>query len=205
MFGSRTSILRSAALAVTLLAVSAVPAWAQHHGGGHGGGSWHGGGGGSWHGDPGAWHGDGGHGGYYNDGYHHWYGGYLPWYGGYGVYPYYDSYYQPYYYYDPGVTGDDSAAYAPPAAEPATAVAEIVVHVPPTAKLWFDDFQTSLTGEWRTFRTEPLKTNKTYAYQVRARWANEKGEPVERTRTVDVHGGSQQTVDFMAPTSGASR
>src|SRR5690349_7761188 len=50
--------------ATALLACSAVPSFADSHGGGHGG--WHGGGGnwngGGWHGGGGGWH-HGGHGG----------------------------------------------------------------------------------------------------------------------------------------------
>ena len=43
--------------AAALLAFSAVPSLADHHGGGHGGGS------GGWHGGGGSWNGGGWHGG----------------------------------------------------------------------------------------------------------------------------------------------
>src|SRR5499427_5566097 len=49
-----------ALMAAAILACSAVPSFADHHGEGHGGG-WRGGGGG-WHGGGGGWH-HGGHGG----------------------------------------------------------------------------------------------------------------------------------------------
>jgi hypothetical protein len=63
-----TRRLVAMATAAALLAFSAAPSFADHHGGGHGGGSrgWHGGGGNwngrGWHGGGGGWH-HGGHGG----------------------------------------------------------------------------------------------------------------------------------------------
>ena len=66
--------------AIVSIVVGAIPASAQHHGGGggHGGGGWHGGG--YWHG---GWYGGG------------WYGVGYPWWGwGWGAWP---GYYYPYY------------------------------------------------------------------------------------------------------------
>ncbi len=103
-----------AAASAIALSFAAVPALAQHgggghSGGGHSGGGWSGGGGG-WHGGGGGWHGGGGG---WHGGHSHisvgfgfpFYWGY-PYYGYYGYYPYAYGYPYPYAYpygyYDDG-------------------------------------------------------------------------------------------------------
>jgi uncharacterized protein (TIGR03000 family) len=94
----RTISIVAVGLAASALSLwSAGAALAQHHDGGHGGGShaaYHGGG--TWHGGSGGWHG-----GYYGGEHHGWDGGWhhgsfwwgYPFYGGLGL-----GFYRPYYY-----------------------------------------------------------------------------------------------------------
>ena len=74
-----------ALMASVLLAGSAVPSFADHHGGGHsgGGGAWRGGG---WHGAGGGWHAAGGNwnGGGWHGGHGGWHGGGGSWHHGHG-------------------------------------------------------------------------------------------------------------------------
>jgi hypothetical protein len=100
-----------AAASAIALSFAAVPALAQHGGGGHSGGGHSGGGwsggGGSWHGGGGGWHGGHSHvtvG--FGFGYPYYWGWGYPYYGYYGYYPYaygypYPAAY-PYGYYDDG-------------------------------------------------------------------------------------------------------
>jgi hypothetical protein len=100
-----------AAASAIALSFAAVPALAQHGGGGHSGGGHSGGGwsggGGSWHGGGGGWHGGHSHvtvG--FGFGYPYYWGWGYPYYGYYGYYPYaygypYPATY-PYGYYDDG-------------------------------------------------------------------------------------------------------
>jgi surface antigen len=131
-------LLPVAALALGFGLMTPTQAFAQHSGGGHGGGGSHAGGGG--HGGGGGGHGGGGHGGgggfhggggghgggWHGDGGHGWhdhdegwgggwgggfYGGFYP---GFGFYPgYYDGGYDPFWAYGSSAY-DDQLAYAPP-------------------------------------------------------------------------------------------
>ncbi len=83
---------------------------------------------------------------------------------------------------------------------PHPATAEIDVHLPPDATLWFDGKRTGQRGEYREFVSPPLKPGERYYYVVRARWT-EDGRPVERTRKVHVRAGEQVWVDFQGPPS----
>ena len=227
MFRHTFTALRTAGLAAALLALSASPAFAQHHGGGGGhGGSFHGG---SFHG--GSWHGGGYRGGYYGGyrgGYYGGYGrgwGYPGFYGrgwGVGIYttPYVSGYSYPAYDYTypadvysyaaPDVTTYDvvpsvqtSSFYPPdttsaPAATDTAGSATVRVQVPADAEVWFDGAATRQRGEDRVYSTPPLEAGRDYHYDIRARWM-ENGRPVEETRRVGVRAGQETNVDFMQP------
>ena len=77
----------------------------------------------------------------------------------------------------------------------------IDVRVPPNAQIWFEDQPTTQAGTFREFISPPLEPDRTFTYDVRARWM-ENGRPVERTRHINVHAGDQLNVDFRAQTGG---
>jgi uncharacterized protein (TIGR03000 family) len=79
--------------------------------------------------------------------------------------------------------------------------AAIDVKVPAKAKLWFQGRETQQKGADRFFESPPLEQGKSYAYQVKAVWTNEKGEKVERTRTVQVRSGAYVALDLRKPQS----
>lgn len=76
--------------------------------------------------------------------------------------------------------------------------ANIRIHVPADAKLWFDDYQTRQTGEMRTYTTPELPVDKISSYNIRVRWT-EHGAAKEEVRHVDVRGGQQMDISFPNP------
>jgi uncharacterized protein (TIGR03000 family) len=74
----------------------------------------------------------------------------------------------------------------------------IGIRVPSDAQIWFDGDKTSQTGSFRQFVSPQLEPDKTYTYQIRAKWIKDGGS-VEQTRTVAVRAGQHVGVDFLAP------
>jgi uncharacterized protein (TIGR03000 family) len=169
-----------------------------------------------------------GHYGYRSDAYHDAYGAYYPYYGSYGsyypnysnIYPYsglspsYDTDFSNFYgsgvpYYGGGTTAPSPAAsyqsFYPPAAVAASpdTTANVTVHVPADARVWFDGAPTTSTGTVREFQSPPLASGSQSTYDVRAQW-NENGHAVEQTRKVAVTAGGRVRVDFpkSSPTVG---
>jgi uncharacterized protein (TIGR03000 family) len=79
---------------------------------------------------------------------------------------------------------------------PRTDVAAIDVRVPAEAQLWFQGQKTQQQGSNRFFESPPLEAGKTYAYKVKAAWMNDKGENVERMRTLQVRAGDYLRIDM---------
>jgi uncharacterized protein (TIGR03000 family) len=69
--------------------------------------------------------------------------------------------------------------------------------VPADADVWFDGFHTHQQGTTRSFVTPLLTPGKSFFYDIRARWTNNQGQAVERTRKVTVQAGQNVTVDFL--------
>ena len=156
----------------------------------------------------------GGHGGYGHYGYGHGHYGY-----GYGVglyvalpfYPYGSPYYGSSYYYEPVVNVlqppiAPPAYFAPetvpppsPTEKPNPTIAMLELRVPENAEVWFDGDRTSQTGTLRHFESPTLESGRTYTYQIRARWTDAEGKPVDRTKQVKVQTGSRVGVDFNVP------
>jgi uncharacterized protein (TIGR03000 family) len=111
-------------------------------------------------------------------------GGYGP---GYYSRPYYSSpdYYTPSYYYTPAVSA------------PAN-VATIDIRVPANAEIWFDGEKTSQTGTQRRFTSPTLPPDRSFTYEIRARWTGDDGKPVEQKREVKVQANRTNSVDFLA-------
>jgi uncharacterized protein (TIGR03000 family) len=76
------------------------------------------------------------------------------------------------------------------------APATITVVVPADAVITFDGHPTTEKGTQRQYATPPLKPGQTYHYAVVARWTAN-GQPVEKTRTVDVTSGASVRIDFL--------
>ena len=89
-----------------------------------------------------------------------------------------------------------AAAPAPPAPTLANK-ARIQVIVPEDAVLWFEGVATTLTGTSRVFNSPELPSDKTYVYEVKARWM-QSGQPIERTLTVKVQRNKTSVADFHA-------
>jgi uncharacterized protein (TIGR03000 family) len=197
-----------------------------YHGGGYHGGGYHGGGyhGGGYHG--GGYGGRGYYGrgyggrGYYGRGYYGGWGWGYPYLGyGWGGYSNYDYGYPGYTNADPGYgyySDADSGLYSDPNydygltsgayqssyppdtsanATPSADTAVLRIRTAPDAELWFDDVETKQIGTLRTFTTPTLQPGKQYEYHLRVR-EMENGQPVERTRTVDVTPGKSIDVDL---------
>ena len=71
----------------------------------------------------------------------------------------------------------------------------ISVRVPPDAKITFSGHETKEQGTFREFVTPSLADNRTYSYEMRAKWT-ENGQAVDRTREILVHPGDRIHVDF---------
>jgi uncharacterized protein (TIGR03000 family) len=67
-----------------------------------------------------------------------------------------------------------------------------------SAEVWVEGQATKQRGTTRGFVSPALDADKSYAYEVKARWTVN-GRPVEQTREVTVRAGVTVTVDFTAP------
>lgn len=135
-------------------------------------------------------------------GYHYGFGMY----GGYGGGP---------AYYPPNIVGLPSQPTASPDAPyaysyrsfrrlipPSQAnAAAIDIKLPPGAKLWFQGQLTQQKGSYRFFESPALKPGQAFAYQIKALWTDEKGEKVERKRTLRIHAGDHVILDLRKPAS----
>jgi len=194
---------------------------AAAHGGGFHGSAVHGG---AWHGGVahgGAWHGGSyGHGGYYGHGGNYWRGGrsYYPglyglgyWWGTrpYGGWDYYYGpstyvYDTPTYWYSPTVTVPAVTVTQPttvieeqePRVVTAAAPAYLEVKVPADAKIWVDGVLTTQTGSVRHFTSPALDAGQTFTYDMRARWFDVSGQPIEQARQVKVRANDRIGIDF---------
>jgi uncharacterized protein (TIGR03000 family) len=78
----------------------------------------------------------------------------------------------------------------------------VTVRLPsPDATLWFNGARMVAGGTNRTFTTPPLQPGQDYYYKVRVRFLRD-GQPVTRTRTLDVRAGQHYTLDFTRPLAG---
>jgi uncharacterized protein (TIGR03000 family) len=74
--------------------------------------------------------------------------------------------------------------------------AGFIVRLPDAnAEVWFQDHKTQQGGTVRQFESESLDPNRTYTFQVRARWTKD-GQPMDQTRQVQARAGQTVTVDF---------
>ncbi len=95
--------------------------------------------------------------------------------------------------YPVSVSASVTAAMSEKAA-PAEA-AQVEVHVPSCAQIWFDGQKTSQGGTERTFTSPALASGQNYVYEVRAAWTLD-GKTVDEARKVAVHAGDHVVVDF---------
>jgi uncharacterized protein (TIGR03000 family) len=74
---------------------------------------------------------------------------------------------------------------------------EMILKVPSTAELWFNDTKTAPQAKAvRHFVTPALEPGHDYSYDIRVRWTEE-GRPVEQTRRVLVRAGDRVTLNLM--------
>jgi uncharacterized protein (TIGR03000 family) len=75
--------------------------------------------------------------------------------------------------------------------------ATITVMVPAAdAQVWIDDNLTTQSGKERTLTTGTLTDGKPQEYVVKARWTDDNGKKVEKTKTVTAKAGQTSTADF---------
>ncbi len=85
----------------------------------------------------------------------------------------------------------------PPSAETSAGPqARITVRLPSAdAKLWIDEYVSTLTGSDRVLITPPLEPGKSYSYTLTVEWV-ENGQPKSRTRVIKFDPGDVLTVNF---------
>jgi len=75
--------------------------------------------------------------------------------------------------------------------------AYIHVMVPPQAEVMFEGTPTQQRGPNRMFQTPPLEQGHNYSYTITARWQDQNGREMTRTRKVSLQPGQTQNVSFM--------
>jgi uncharacterized protein (TIGR03000 family) len=155
-----------------------------------------------------------GYGGYGYGGYGYGYGGRLGLFGrSYGGYGYSQGFYgSPYFVapydagYATGPVSDDtmiSQAFYPSTQQPQDmTLGRILVRVPPEAEVMFDGNPTQQKGVDRMFETPSLDPNKSYSYEVTAKFRDRDGQERTEKRTVSPMPGRIVTVNFLQPQSG---
>jgi uncharacterized protein (TIGR03000 family) len=98
------------------------------------------------------------------------------------------------YPYVPAQQPYTSAYYAAPEVDPSAALLEL--HVPANAEVWFSGEKTSQRGEVRAFVTPSLERGHKYVYQIKVRWLNSSGKPVENEKRVPVRPGDRLNLQF---------
>lgn len=95
------------------------------------------------------------------------------------------------------LTSFGSTALADERATPAAGgpPAEVIVHVPPDAVVWFDGVRMRQTGVERRFVTPPVAAGRRFGYDVRASWIVG-GRAVEHQRHVSFRAGDRIVLDF---------
>lgn len=73
------------------------------------------------------------------------------------------------------------------------------IKMPCFGELWVDGFATEQLGTDRLFRSPPLAPGSEYVYDVKARWLDNQGQPVEQTQQIRVHSGERVLVIFPKP------
>jgi len=101
----------------------------------------------------------------------------------------------------PTVPSGPVAAPAPRAGQEASTAfngrrAHVTINTPEDAVVWFDGVKAKHEGAEHRFRTARLAPNRQVRYTVRARWTDENGKQVERSKTVRVRSGQNAVVDF---------
>jgi uncharacterized protein (TIGR03000 family) len=120
------------------------------------------------------------------------------------------AYSTPTYYPAPGqvpsttYAAPESNSYLTAAEVKGPRAAQIDVHLPAGATIWFDDNPTSQTGVLRHFESPPLAPDTDYSYRVTVRW-QEGGQDVTRTRKVEVHAGDRLNLTFGPSVGEAAR
>jgi uncharacterized protein (TIGR03000 family) len=109
------------------------------------------------------------------------------------------------YYFPPETLEERQVTPAAYNTEPQADEAHLMVHVPADAELWFDDHATRQRGADREFHSPPLTPGKSYHYDVRARWTDNDGKPVEVKRTIHVRANDRQELDLTQPAENTSR
>jgi uncharacterized protein (TIGR03000 family) len=88
----------------------------------------------------------------------------------------------------------------PPTTDPVpsavTDTAHIDVRVPAAAEVWVEGVKMKQTGSVRRFVSPPLTPGQALTYDIRARWTDENGQRVDRTRHVPVQAGAHVVADF---------
>jgi uncharacterized protein (TIGR03000 family) len=97
----------------------------------------------------------------------------------------------------PGYTKEMARDVVLPRMDQEPGLAAIIdIKMPYFGELWVDGFATEQLGTDRLFRSPPLAKGSEYIYDVKARWIDNEGKPIEQTQQVRVHSGERVLVVF---------
>jgi uncharacterized protein (TIGR03000 family) len=130
------------------------------------------------------------------------YGGYG--YGGYGGSPIQIN--NTSYYLDPiePALPSRSLVEVPPAPNDHPTTARLTLTVPQGAEVFLQGKKAALGGTSHTFESPELKPGETYTFDVRVTWT-ENGKPVEEKRTLTMHAGDLQSLQYLAAAPATTR
>lgn len=97
----------------------------------------------------------------------------------------------------PGYTKESTRNVVLPAASQMTGLSAVIdVKMPCYGDLWVDGVRTEQLGTDRLFRSPPLDKGAEYIYDLKARWLDGDGKPIEQSNRVRVHCGERVLVVF---------
>jgi uncharacterized protein (TIGR03000 family) len=87
-----------------------------------------------------------------------------------------------------------SGYYGTPQIDPSAALIEL--RVPANAEVWFSGDRTTQQGSVRDFVTPALERGHHYSYEIKVRWLDSKGQPIEKHKKVPVRPGDRLNLQF---------
>jgi uncharacterized protein (TIGR03000 family) len=97
----------------------------------------------------------------------------------------------------PGYTKESARDVALPLMDQEPGLAAVIdIKMPCFGELWVDGIATLQLGTDRLFRSPPLAKGGEYVYELKARWLDSDGKPIEQIQQVRVHSGQRVLVVF---------
>lgn len=100
----------------------------------------------------------------------------------------------------PGYTKESARDVVLPQMDQQQGLAAVIdIKMPCFGELWVDGVATVQLGTDRLFRSPPLAKGSEYIYELKARWFDGEGKPIEQAQQVRVHSGERVLVVFPKP------